>query len=190
MKRLVTAAMSALLAIGVAAHADNPPHVGSASHPHQPYAGEQGRELKALSPEQVQQYLDGAGMGYAKSAELNHYPGPSHVLEHADALRLSAEQRALTKRLMDEHKRSAREIGAKLVESERALEALFRTGKVSEAELAKAVRRAAALQGEYRLSHLETHRRLRALLTDDQVREYDRLRGYFAQHRPEHQKAH
>jgi hypothetical protein len=49
---------------------------------------------------------------------------------------------------------------------------------VSEAQLADAVRKAAALQGEYRLSHLETHRRLRAVLTGEQVARYDTLRGY------------
>jgi hypothetical protein len=40
------------------------------------------------------------------------------------------------------------------------------------------VRNAAAVQGEYRLAHLETHRRMRALLTEEQVKRYDALRGY------------
>ena len=43
---------------------------------HQPYAGQQQRDLKALSADEVKQYLEGAGLGYAKPAELNHYPGP------------------------------------------------------------------------------------------------------------------
>jgi len=38
----------------------------------------------ALSVEQIEQYRAGAGMGYAKAAELNRYPGPMHVLELAD----------------------------------------------------------------------------------------------------------
>ena len=42
---------------------------------HQPYAGDAGREIKALPPDEVEQYLSGAGMGYAKAAELNHFPG-------------------------------------------------------------------------------------------------------------------
>jgi Spy/CpxP family protein refolding chaperone len=145
---------------------------------HQPYAGQEDRGIKALSAEEVKQYLAGAGMGYAKAAELNRFPGPQHALELADKLSLTTEQRAATKRLMDAHKVEARAIGAKLVESERVLDALFRSGNVSESALADAVRKAAALQGEYRLSHLETHRRLRALLTDEQVANYDRLRGY------------
>jgi len=32
-------------------------------------------------------------MGLAKAAELNHYPGPRHVLDLASELKLSEEQR-------------------------------------------------------------------------------------------------
>ena len=145
---------------------------------HQPYSGQEARDIKALSAEEVKQYLSGAGMGYAKAAELNRFPGPQHTLELADQLGLSAEQRAAVKALMDAHKLEARAIGAKLVDAERVLDHLFRSERVSQAALADAVGKAAALQGEYRLSHLETHRRLRALLTDEQVARYDLLRGY------------
>ena len=131
-----------------------------------------------VSSERSAEYLSGAGMGYAKPAELNHFPGPMHVLELADKLGLSGEQRATTRQLMDQHKQQARTIGAELVESERVLEGLFEKGVVDEATLARAVRETAALEGEYRLSHLETHRRMRALLTEEQVKRYDELRGY------------
>jgi Spy/CpxP family protein refolding chaperone len=157
---------------------------------HQPYAGQQEREIKALSADEVKQYLSGAGMGYAKSAELNHYPGPHHALELADRLGLSAGQRAAAKALRDAHHAEARAIGAKLVESERALEQLFRSGQVDQAALARAVSEAARLQGEYRLSHLETHRRMRALLTDEQVVRYDALRGYGERPAAHHGKKH
>lgn len=145
---------------------------------HQPYAGQQDREIKSLSPDEVKQYLAGAGMGYAKSAELNRFPGPMHVLELADKLDLTPEQRARTKTLMDGRKAAARAIGTKRVESERAIEMLFRSGKLDDTALAKSVREAAVLEGEYRLAHLETHRRMRSLLSDDQVARYVRLRGY------------
>ena len=153
---------------------------GAAIAQHQLYAGQQGREIKALSTEEVNQYLSGAGMGYAKSAELNHYPGPAHVLELADRLKLTPEQRASVNRLMDAHCLQARAIGAKLVESERALETLFQSGKAEQATLAELVRATTVLHGEYRLSHLDTHRQMRALLSDEQVAQYDRLRGYAA----------
>ena len=126
---------------------------------HGGYAGQQSREIKALSA----------------------FPGPLHVLEVADKLGLSGEQLATTKELMDQHKRQARAIGAHLVDAERALEALFKKSSPDQAALARAVREVAALEGEYRLSHLETHRRMRALLTEDQVERYDALRGYSAE---------
>jgi hypothetical protein len=144
----------------------------------QPYAGDEAREIKSLSADEIKQLLSGAGMGYAKSAELNHFPGPMHVLEMADQLSLSAQQRSDAKRLMDRHKAEARALGAKVVESEQALEVLFRTGSVDEAALSMAVGDTAAAHGAYRLSHLETHRRMRALLSDAQVEGYDRQRGY------------
>ena len=41
---------------------------GPAQGQHQPYAGDEARDIKALSAEEVKQYLSGAGMGYAKPA--------------------------------------------------------------------------------------------------------------------------
>ena len=133
MRRVVVAVMAALALPALAQHHG--------------YAGMKHREIKALSPEQVTQYQAGAGMGYAMPAELNRFPGPMHVLELADKLQLTSEQRAKTQALMDAHKAEARAIGVKRVESERALEALFRSCKVDEAALAKQVRDAAALEG-------------------------------------------
>lgn len=144
----------------------------------------------ALSPEEIEQYRAGAGMGYAKAAELNHFPGPMHVLELAGPLGLSDEQRAATERLMQAHKAEARALGAKLVAAEQALEQLFRSGAVSNAQLAKAVGETARLRGEYRLSHLETHRRMRALLNEEQVRRYDTLRGYGSSGTPHQHRKH
>ena len=151
---------------------------GGASAQHQPYAGQHQRDLKALSADEVKQYMAGAGMGYARAAELNHFPGPMHVLELAEQLKLTPEQRAATQKLMDAHKAQARSLGSELVAAEKDLDALFSSGKVDEAVLARAVRTSAAIVGEYRLSHLETHRQMRALLNEEQVKRYDELRGY------------
>ena len=60
-----------------------------------PYAGDQARDIKALSQQEVKQYLSGAGMGFARAAELNRYPGPMHVLELSDQLALTPEQRKI-----------------------------------------------------------------------------------------------
>src|SRR5689334_5411022 len=61
---------------------------------HQPYAGLEQRAVKSLSNEQIDDLKAGRGMGLALAAELNGYPGPLHVLQLADRLELSADQRA------------------------------------------------------------------------------------------------
>ena len=151
--------------------------LASAQHG-QPYAGQQQRDIKALSAQEVEQYLSGAGMGYARAAELNGYPGPMHVLELGDQLHLSAAQRQAVRQLMDRHKAEARAIGVKLIEAERALDALLQSGTANPAVVASAVSEAARLQGSYRLAHLETHLRAKELLSPGQVAMYGTLRGY------------
>src|SRR5262249_12751906 len=69
--------------------------------PASPYAGMEHRALKALSEQQIVDLKAGRGMGLALAAELNGYPGPAHVLELADALHLSDDQRTKTKALFE-----------------------------------------------------------------------------------------
>ena len=63
--------------------------MGAGAAQHRPYAGMQERPVKALSADEIADLRAGRGMGFALAAELNGYPGPVHVLEHADALGLS-----------------------------------------------------------------------------------------------------
>jgi hypothetical protein len=49
----------------------------------QPYAGLEARSVKALSEQQIADLRAGRGMSLALPAELNGYPGPLHVIEHA-----------------------------------------------------------------------------------------------------------
>ena len=88
MPKLTVLMMAALLSINPALAAE--PHHG---HVHgSPYAGEETREIKSLSQTDVDELLRGGGWGLAKAAELNGMPGPSHVLDMASELSLSAEQ--------------------------------------------------------------------------------------------------
>ena len=96
-----------------------------------PYAGMQTRPIKALSEQQIADLGAGRGMGLALAAELNGYPGPSHVLELADKLELSAEQRANAQRLFDFMKAEAMPMGAKLIEQEAELDKQFSTRTVT-----------------------------------------------------------
>jgi hypothetical protein len=54
-----------------------------------PYAGQQTRAVKALSDDEIAALRKGEGMGMAKAAELNGYPGPAHVLQLAGPLGLT-----------------------------------------------------------------------------------------------------
>jgi hypothetical protein len=77
-----------------------------------PYAGQQTRAIKALSDDERADYMEGRGMGLSKVAELNHYPGPRHVLDEAGTLGLSAEQLAETRSIWAAMDAKARELGA------------------------------------------------------------------------------
>lgn len=142
------------------------------------YAGQEQRPLKALSAEEVRGYLDGAGMGLAKAAELNHYPGPRHVLDLAAELELSPAQRAGVQAAFERMQASARELGAQLVAEERALDQAFALGTITSAELDRRLDGLGALHGRLRATHLRAHLETRALLTPAQVKRYDELRGY------------
>lgn len=152
----------------------------TASHDHAggSYAGQQSREIKALSDGEVSGYLSGAGMGFARPAELNRYPGPMHALEHADALGLSPQQRTALADLMARHRQEARALGAEVVRLERELEALF-AGRTATAQGVDAkLAQIAVAQARVRGSHLKTHIEATALMTPAQVERYAQLRGY------------
>ena len=73
----------------------------TASLAQSPYAGMQTRPIKALSTQQVDDLRAGRGMGLALAAELNGYPGPSHVLELSEKLALSPAQKERIQKLFE-----------------------------------------------------------------------------------------
>ena len=143
-----------------------------------PYAGEEGRTVKALSAEETAAYLEGQGMGLARAAELNHHPGPRHVLDLAGKLALTAAQEQAVRKAFDEMHAEAKRLGARIVEEERNLDARFAAGDLSPEELDRRVGEIAGLQGRLRAAHLRAHLVTRAALTPEQVARYDALRGY------------
>jgi Spy/CpxP family protein refolding chaperone len=160
-----------------------------------PYAGLEGREIKALSAEQRAGYLAGEGMGLGLPAELNRHPGPKHVLELADELDLSTEQEAQVRAAFDSMHREAVRLGERVVAAEAELDRMFAEETASPESLRAVLDRLGALQAELRWTHLEAHLEVRETLTAAQVDAYDRLRGYDAgdhsghtghQHRMEH----
>ncbi len=143
-----------------------------------PYAGQQTRSIKALSRGETQDLLDGKGMGLAKAAELNGYPGPMHVLELARRLQLSPAQREASEQLMAQHKAQVRQLGAQLVQAEALLDAAFATRQITPEQLTQHTQRIGQLQAAVRTAHLQTHLAQTALLQPEQIAQYNTLRGY------------
>ncbi len=143
-----------------------------------PYVGEEMRSIKSLSNDDIAKYLNGEGMGLAKAAELNRYPGPKHVLELADRIGLSGEQKVKSEKAFDDMHVKAQTLGKQIVEKETALDKLFASGKITEEKLGSMLNDIGRLTGELRKTHLEAHLRMRKILSEEQVARYAELRGY------------
>ena len=142
------------------------------------YAGEQQREIKALSAQETADLLAGRGMGLARAGELNHHPGPAHVLELKDRLALTPRQVIATSDSFARMAAAAKPLGAALIDMERALDAAFADGRLAAAELRRRTDDIAAIQGRLRAVHLGAHLEMRDILTPQQVAAYDGMRGY------------
>ena len=147
-----------------------------ASNP--PYKGEQLRVIKALSEGEINGLLNGQGMGFAKAAELNHYPGPKHVLDLADDLDLSDDQISETTIIFSRMKIEAVRLGKELVDGEAKLDKLFEDGTITPEELDKRLSAIEGTRAQLRGVHLKAHLAQRTVLTQHQLHQYDNLRGY------------
>jgi hypothetical protein len=142
------------------------------------YSGQESRKIKALSVEETADLLAGRGMGAARAAELNHFPGPAHVLELRAQLKLSAEQIRAVQERFDRMSAAARLLGVEIVRAERRLDEAFASGSLAADVVRSETAAIAGLQGRLRAVHLTAHLETRALLTPEQVARYDVLRGY------------
>jgi Heavy-metal resistance len=138
----------------------------------------QNREIKALSAEDIAALTAGRGMGLALPAELNGYPGPIHVLELADQLGLSGEQREQVKAAFESMKAEAIPLGKKLIAAERDLDREFANQTITPERLKAATADIGAIRGELRATHLKYHLTTATLLSPEQIHRYIELRGY------------
>lgn len=150
----------------------------NAQEEHSPYAGQEKRAIKALSKAEIENFLAGAGMGFAKVAELNHYPGPKHVLELADQLELSESQQQQARESYDRMKKAAMKLGGEIVALEKELDRLFAEQPADSEKIEILVNKIAVLTGELRFIHLNAHLEMKQYLTPEQTQKYDLLRGY------------
>ena len=162
-----------------------------------PYSGQQHSSVRGLTETEIAEYREARGMGLARPADINGYPGPLHVLEQADALALSVEQRAAVQALYDRMRTEASALGEEFLAQYGGLELAFRDGTITPEALSEQTAEIGRIDGALRATHLKYHLATRAILTPDQVGTYMRLRGYADEatpmdHRPgmEHRPGH
>jgi ribosomal protein S13 len=143
-----------------------------------PYAGEELRSLKSLSSQEIESLRSGQGMGVAKLAELNHYPGPKHVLDLANDLDLTPFQVVKTEELFELMRISAVDLGEELLKAEMDLNQNFERRTITPGSLERELLQIGRIRAQLRYVHLEAHLRQQRLLTAEQIAKYDEIRGY------------
>ncbi len=116
-------------------------------------------------------------MGFARAAELNHYPSPAHILELREKLGLSPDQVRAVRASFDRMQGQAKTLGAQLVAQERDLDAAFHAGTLTPAQLSAQTEALGALHGRLRAVHLAAHLEMRSVLTSPQIATYSPCAG-------------
>ncbi len=169
---LLLAGSAVMLAMAEPSH-----HHGDRADHTQAYAGQQYRAIASFSSKEIEGYRQGRGMGLARPAELNGYPGPMHVLELAHELGLTAEQRKAVEAIFARMKDAAQAAGARYLEAEGKVDAVFRSGDAKPDQVSALVRQADSARADVRLAHLTAHIETAPLLSSEQRSRYAALRG-------------
>ena len=148
------------------------------------YAHGQSVEVPSLTTDEVTELREGQGMGLARPAELSHFPGPKHTLELAADLPLDRAQSRRIEEIRTEMTRSAVALGEQIIQAEGHLFELFQSGAPAIERVSTMVGHIAELRGALRTVHLRAHLQTRSVLTPEQLRAYDRLRGYGTERHP------
>lgn len=146
-----------------------------------PYAGQELRDIKSLSDNDLQSLQNGTGEafgGIAKLAELNGYPGPRHVLDMASELQLTDGQRMEIELIYQNMSNKAKSIGAAIIAVEQDMDRSFANKTITEENLKLMLDKSADLYGQLRIVHLSAHLDTVQILTIEQVQMYNTIRGY------------
>jgi len=119
---------------------------------------------------------EGRGFGMAFVADQQGYPGPLHVLELKDRLKLTPEQETKAQVLLTAMFAGSRPKSAQLLDAERRLRKLFADGKADEAGVKTAIAEVERARSEVRMTHMLFHLKTRDLLSDEQRRLYHETR--------------
>jgi Spy/CpxP family protein refolding chaperone len=159
--------MISVMVVGLLAAGD-----ALAQHGGHHHGGGQGHQAAQACIEQYKQVVgEGRGFGMAFAADQNGYPGPMHVLELKDKLKLTPEQEAKVRELWAAVKAEVPK-STRLLDAERRLERIFAERSATEPVVRAAVAGVEHARTEVRLVHLLAHVRTRDLLTDEQRRIY------------------
>lgn len=135
-------------------------------------------EIRGISEEDIDGYRTGAGLGFALPAELNGYPGPRHVLDFSEELKLNTDQLEEIQSLYDEMLPQAIDLGEQILQAEAELELAFREETITSVYLATQLDLIGDLRSDLRYVHLSTHLSTITILTPHQIQQYNALRGY------------
>ena len=169
MKRAATvAALAVVLVIAGSGAADaqhGAAHAGAEAGPHHML-------VQTYEKAFEQNIAAGRGFGMAFAADQNGYPGPLHVLELKDRLKLTAGQEAKIQTMLAAMFAESKPKSSRLLESEAKLRHLFAAGRADEVAVTAAVAEVEKARSEVRLVHLLFHLKTREVITDEQRRLY------------------
>lgn len=167
---LALAALAVLPGVALAQHGGHGPL--------SPYAGEEGRDIKSLSAEDIAELRRGGGWSLAKAAELNGVPGPAHLLELKHEIPLNPDQVAALSEIFAAMRTDAIAEGERLIAREQALDDAFRARRVTDDSLRRMLAAIEESRATLRYIHLAAHLATPPLLTERQIGRYIALRGY------------
>ena len=158
----------------------NPLKTVAASEPEykSKYIGQEKRDIKSLSKEDIKELKAGAGWGMAKAAELNGLPGPKHILEMSKEIELTAEQEKMVIAVYNDMNKKAVRLGNKLIEYEEELNNRFVERNIDEKILDELLEKISETYKSLRFVHLSAHLKTPTILTESQIKKYNKLRGY------------
>jgi hypothetical protein len=160
---------------------DNMSSSATSSSQISPYSGQEIRDIKSLSDNDVQSLQNGTGEafgGIAKLAELNGYPGPRHVLDIAQELQLTDGQRMEIELIYQNMSNNAKSIGSAIIAIEQDMDEAFANHTITEENLIALLDKSANLYGQLRFVHLSAHLDTAQIMTTEQIQMYNEMRGY------------
>jgi len=132
--------------------------------------------LKTLNDAQYNALLSGDDIyGMSLAAELNHYPSPEKVIKLKREIILSPIQVTKISAIAKELHRKKLEMGLIIIDNERTIDSLFRTGRLDNGSLIFYTNRYGLYQGELRNAILQACLATRSLLSEQQIRKLDAL---------------